>query len=73
MFTPQSLMLKSEGVCVCPLSYCKGIRQMVPVSDQDMNTHLAELSRVRTISGSWLVERWLKVSFCDLCSSTQTS
>ncbi|TWW64893.1 Plexin-B2 Precursor [Takifugu flavidus] len=28
--------------------YCKGIRQMVPVSDQDMNTHLAELSRQHT-------------------------
>ncbi len=28
-------------------SYYKGIRQMVPVSDQDMNTHLAEVSRVR--------------------------
>uniref|UniRef100_A0A672ZA30 Plexin-B2-like n=1 Tax=Sphaeramia orbicularis TaxID=375764 RepID=A0A672ZA30_9TELE len=27
--------------------YYKGIRQMVPVSDQDMNTHLAEVSRVR--------------------------
>lgn len=32
-------------ICVC--SYYKGIRQMVPVSDQDMNTHLAEVSRVR--------------------------
>lgn len=30
-------------------SYYKGIRQMVPVSDQDMNTHLAEVSRVRTV------------------------
>lgn len=28
-------------------SYYKGVRQMVPVSDQDMNTHLAEVSRVR--------------------------
>lgn len=28
-------------------SYYKGIRQMVQVSDQDMNTHLAEISRVR--------------------------
>ncbi|XP_062439111.1 plexin-B2 isoform X2 [Rhea pennata] len=26
--------------------YYKGIRQMVPVSDQDMNTHLAEISRI---------------------------
>ncbi|KTF93563.1 hypothetical protein cypCar_00010427 [Cyprinus carpio] len=26
--------------------YYKGIRQMVPVSDQDMNTHLAEVSRI---------------------------
>ncbi|CAG5926826.1 unnamed protein product [Menidia menidia] len=25
--------------------YYKGIRQMIPVSDQDMNTHLAEVSR----------------------------
>lgn len=33
-------------ICVC--SYYKGIRQMVPVSDQDMNTHLAEVSRVRS-------------------------
>lgn len=29
-----------------PCSYYKGIRQMVQVSDQDMNTHLAEISRV---------------------------
>uniref|UniRef100_A0A673LCB7 Plexin-B2-like n=1 Tax=Sinocyclocheilus rhinocerous TaxID=307959 RepID=A0A673LCB7_9TELE len=28
--------------------YYKGIRQMVPVSDQDMNTHLAEVSRLNT-------------------------
>ncbi|MEQ2306058.1 Plexin-B2, partial [Ameca splendens] len=28
--------------------YYGGIRQMVPVSDQDMNTHLAEVSRVGT-------------------------
>ncbi|CAB1421796.1 unnamed protein product, partial [Pleuronectes platessa] len=28
--------------------YYKGIRQMVPVSDQDMNTHLAEVSREHT-------------------------
>ncbi|KAJ3612087.1 hypothetical protein NHX12_020364 [Muraenolepis orangiensis] len=28
--------------------YYKGIRQMVPVSDQDMNTHLAEVSRTHT-------------------------
>lgn len=28
-------------------SYYKGVRQMVQVSDQDMNTHLAEISRVR--------------------------
>ncbi|XP_028304357.1 plexin-B2b [Gouania willdenowi] len=28
--------------------YYKGIRQMVPVSDQDMNTHLAEVSRSHT-------------------------
>lgn len=34
-------------VCLCMCSYYKGIRQMVPVSDQDMNTHLAEVSRVR--------------------------
>ena len=34
-------------VCVCAFSYYKGIRQMVSVSDQDMNTHLAEVSRVR--------------------------
>lgn len=33
--------------CLCQsCSYYKGIRQMVPVSDQDMNTHLAEISRV---------------------------
>uniref|UniRef100_A0AAQ4RKQ6 Sema domain-containing protein n=1 Tax=Gasterosteus aculeatus aculeatus TaxID=481459 RepID=A0AAQ4RKQ6_GASAC len=30
--------------------YYKGIRQMVPVSDQDMNTHLAEVSRVRRLA-----------------------
>uniref|UniRef100_A0A8C4HTV7 Plexin b2b n=1 Tax=Dicentrarchus labrax TaxID=13489 RepID=A0A8C4HTV7_DICLA len=28
--------------------YYKGIRQMIPVSDQDMNTHLAEVSRAHT-------------------------
>uniref|UniRef100_A0A9J8C201 Sema domain-containing protein n=1 Tax=Cyprinus carpio carpio TaxID=630221 RepID=A0A9J8C201_CYPCA len=28
--------------------YYRGIRQMVPVSDQDMNTHLAEVSRSHT-------------------------
>ncbi|XP_062850780.1 plexin-B2a [Trichomycterus rosablanca] len=28
--------------------YYRGIRQMVPVSDQDMNTHLAEISRSHT-------------------------
>ncbi|XP_030629464.1 plexin-B2b [Chanos chanos] len=28
--------------------YYKGIQQMVPVSDQDMNTHLAEVSRAHT-------------------------
>ncbi|KAM7367318.1 hypothetical protein PAMP_015229 [Pampus punctatissimus] len=28
--------------------YYKGIKQMVPVSDQDMNTHLAEVSRQHT-------------------------
>ncbi|XP_041833898.1 plexin-B2a [Melanotaenia boesemani] len=28
--------------------YYRGIRQMVPVSDQDMNTHLAEVSREHT-------------------------
>ncbi|XP_056280657.1 LOW QUALITY PROTEIN: plexin-B2-like [Pseudoliparis swirei] len=28
--------------------YYQGIRQMVPVSDQDMNTHLAEVSRQHT-------------------------
>ncbi|CAB1346303.1 unnamed protein product [Coregonus sp. 'balchen'] len=28
--------------------YYKGIKQMVPVSDQDMNTHLAEVSREHT-------------------------
>ncbi|KAM9704713.1 plexin-B2-like isoform 1-T3 [Menidia menidia] len=28
--------------------YYKGIRQMIPVSDQDMNTHLAEVSRQHT-------------------------
>lgn len=28
--------------------YYKGVRQMVPVSDQDMNTHLAEVSRAHT-------------------------
>lgn len=32
-----------------PHSYYKGIRQMVQVSDQDMNTHLAEISRVRGV------------------------
>ncbi|NWJ10312.1 PLXB2 protein, partial [Crypturellus undulatus] len=35
--------------------YYKGIRQMVPVSDQDMNTHLAEISRAHTDSLNTLV------------------
>lgn len=35
-----------------PCSYYKGIRQMVQVSDQDMNTHLAEISRVRADVGA---------------------
>uniref|UniRef100_A0A3Q1B8U4 Sema domain-containing protein n=1 Tax=Amphiprion ocellaris TaxID=80972 RepID=A0A3Q1B8U4_AMPOC len=39
-----------SSVCVFVCSYYKGIRQMVPVSDQDMNTHLAEVSRVRNTS-----------------------
>ncbi|XP_069483946.1 plexin-B2 [Ambystoma mexicanum] len=35
--------------------YYKGIRQMVQVSDQDMNTHLAEISRAHTDSLNILV------------------
>ncbi|XP_062930807.1 plexin-B2 isoform X2 [Cynocephalus volans] len=35
--------------------YYKGIRQMVQVSDQDMNTHLAEISRSHTDSLNTLV------------------
>lgn len=35
--------------------YYKGIRQMVPVSDQDMNTHLAEISRAHTETLNTLV------------------
>ncbi|KAM4676291.1 plexin-B2 isoform 1-T2 [Discoglossus pictus] len=35
--------------------YYKGIRQMVQVSDQDMNTHLAEISREHTESLNTLV------------------
>lgn len=35
--------------------YYKGIRQMVQVSDQDMNTHLAEISRTHTESLNTLV------------------
>nr|XP_021494600.1 plexin-B2 isoform X1 [Meriones unguiculatus]XP_021494601.1 plexin-B2 isoform X1 [Meriones unguiculatus]XP_021494602.1 plexin-B2 isoform X1 [Meriones unguiculatus] len=35
--------------------YYKGIRQMVQVSDQDMNTHLAEISRAHTDSLNTLV------------------
>ncbi|KAG8439852.1 hypothetical protein GDO86_005863 [Hymenochirus boettgeri] len=35
--------------------YYKGIRQMVQVSDQDMNTHLAEISRAHTESLNTLV------------------
>lgn len=40
------LLSPSTPFSLC--SYYKGIRQMVQVSDQDMNTHLAEISRVRT-------------------------
>uniref|UniRef100_A0A803TWA8 Plexin B2 n=1 Tax=Anolis carolinensis TaxID=28377 RepID=A0A803TWA8_ANOCA len=36
-------------------NYYKGIRQMVQVSDQDMNTHLAEISRAHTDSLNTLV------------------
>ncbi|XP_017513502.1 plexin-B2 isoform X1 [Manis javanica] len=36
-------------------AYYKGIRQMVQVSDQDMNTHLAEISRAHTDSLNTLV------------------
>lgn len=43
---PQCISPKWKFVFIC-CSYYKGIRQMVPVSDQDMNTHLAEISRVR--------------------------
>ncbi|XP_072452533.1 plexin-B2 isoform X3 [Notamacropus eugenii] len=35
--------------------YYRGIRQMVQVSDQDMNTHLAEISRAHTDSLNTLV------------------
>lgn len=35
--------------------YYKGVRQMVQVSDQDMNTHLAEISRAHTDSLNTLV------------------
>ncbi|XP_077121034.1 plexin-B2 isoform X1 [Ranitomeya variabilis] len=35
--------------------YYKGIRQMIQVSDQDMNTHLAEISREHTESLNTLV------------------
>ncbi|XP_029473245.1 plexin-B2 isoform X2 [Rhinatrema bivittatum] len=35
--------------------YYKGIRQMIQVSDQDMNTHLAEISRAHTESLNTLV------------------
>ncbi|KAG8577428.1 hypothetical protein GDO81_010173 [Engystomops pustulosus] len=35
--------------------YYKGIRQMVQVSDQDMNTHLAEISRAHTESLNTMV------------------
>ncbi|XP_049740709.1 plexin-B2 [Elephas maximus indicus] len=35
--------------------YYKGIRQMVQVSDQDMNTHLAEISRAHTDTLNTLV------------------
>lgn len=37
-------------------SYYRGIRQMVQVSDQDMNTHLAEISRVSKKNWSSLHE-----------------
>lgn len=39
--------------CPHPCSYYKGIRQMVQVSDQDMNTHLAEISRVSRARQGW--------------------
>ena len=50
----QDYITTSSLLCVClsfVCSYYKGIRQMVPVSDQDMNTHLAEVSRVRGTAG----------------------
>nr|XP_031319391.1 plexin-B2 [Camelus dromedarius] len=45
--------------------YYKGIRQMVQVSDQDMNTHLAEISRAHTDSLNTLV------ALHQLCQYTQ--
>lgn len=43
------IRLDTDGV-LCVRRYYKGVRQMVPVSDQEMNTHLAEVSRVRAPS-----------------------
>lgn len=54
-------------ICVC--SYYKGIRQMVPVSDQDMNTHLAEVSRVRNTFSLTTVCYFYRL-FQDLTSKT---
>lgn len=54
-------------ICVC--SYYKGIRQMVPVSDQDMNTHLAEVSRVRNTFWLTTVCYFYRL-FQDLTSKT---
>jgi hypothetical protein len=44
---PCTHLLLSPSTPLSLCSYYKGIRQMVQVSDQDMNTHLAEISRVR--------------------------
>lgn len=44
---PSTHLLLSSSTPISLCSYYKGIRQMVQVSDQDMNTHLAEISRVR--------------------------
>ena len=44
---PRAVSGKHSPAAPHPPSYYKGIRQMVQVSDQDMNTHLAEISRVR--------------------------
>lgn len=52
-YCPPPTLCDPPSLQACLCSYYKGVRQMVQVSDQDMNTHLAEISRVRGRGFAW--------------------